>query len=227
MEAQSQPPGPVETMRAFWEAALSQRWADAVMLLDLGPIDRMRRQQLEMARLRPGREYTVEDLLRRDPDMPRAAAEYEVRRRERTRAEYPVKPFYMYAGVDSAAQLERMPLEEVAERWLRQHDVMAHLAEMRKRSNCPANPVFDSLMTTRRAVVYGAVLAGPDTAFVLHRPGWLPAIFGASELRDEIPPVAILIRHPEGWRIRATGDAFRGLSGGFGWDMVDCPARKP
>jgi hypothetical protein len=102
---QSQTPGPgpdpTATVQSFWNAVLAMNWVEAVRYLDLRDVARARRIQLDLARAPRGREYTVADLMRRDPEMPREAAEYEVRRIEKMRRQYPDRPFRGYFGIDS------------------------------------------------------------------------------------------------------------------------------
>jgi hypothetical protein len=218
---------PAAIVKAFWEAAFAMRWADAVLFLDLSELEKMRRLHLEMSRVRPGREYTVEDLMLRDPDMPREAAEYEVRRKEKIRREYPERPFAIF-GVDSASQLERMLPEELAARWLARHDVLWLLSEQSRTRQCPASPALDSLTTKRRAVVYGTVMGGVDTALVLFKAHWFPIPEYPAELREyESPQIAVLLRKPTGWQIRASDDFVRGSAAGMGISLTDCPGRKP
>jgi len=221
------PLDPAATVKAFWEAAFAMRWADAVLFLDLSEVEKMRQVQLEVSRVRPGREYTVEDLMRRDPDMPREAAEYEVRRREKLRRQYPERPFRSF-GVDSASQVERMLLEELAARWLARHDPLWHVSEQSRIRRCPASPVFDSLIVKRRAVVYGTVMGSADTAFVLFKAPWFPISEFPTELREnQRPEIAVLLNTPAGWRIRANDDLLQGSMSGELIGLTDCPGRKP
>jgi len=215
---------PVATVTAFWAAAIAMRWAEAVSLLDLTALEKSRQAELESARMPRGREYTAEDLMRRDPDMPREAAEYEIRRREKLRKQYPERPFRQYFGVDSSAQLARMSIEEVATRWIQGHDPLWQMLEQRRRYNCPPSSGLDSLFALRRPRVYGGVTVG-DTAFVVFRSAWLPAAFFSWETDDIVPPqVAVLRKGRAGWRIRAVEDLVMesGLMG-----STDCPSRKP
>lgn len=217
---------PVATVTAFWAAAVAMRWTEAVSLLDLSPLEKSRQAQLEVARMPRGREYTAEDLMRRDPDMPREAAEYEIRRLERMRQQYPERPFSFYLGVDSAAQLERMPIDEMATRWIQGHDPLWQVLEQRRRYNCPPSSGLDSLIALRRPQVYGGVTVG-DTAFVIFRSGWLPAAFYTGDAGDIVlPQVAVLRKGRAGWRIRAVEDLMMGSGLGL-MGNTDCPARKP
>lgn len=218
---------PTATVQAFWKAVLSMRWADAVEFLDLRELERARRFQLQIARAPRGREYTAADLMRRDPGMPREAAEYEVRRTEKLRRQYPPRMFPHYFGVDSAAQLEKMPLEELAVRWIQAHDPVWLMLEQRRSQKCPPSPSVDSIASTRFPLVYGAVMAGLDTAFVLFRSSWFPLREGDPTMDGpDLQPLrtATLHKLSAGWRIRAIQELLEGSPGFYG--MIDCPVRQ-
>lgn len=222
--AQSKPGDPEEVVRAFWEAALAQRWADAVAFLDLTILARMRATQLENAR-RPQPQPTVEDLLRRDPTMPREAAEYQIRSRARLLSRQGANPFPEFFGIDSSAQLERMPMEEVAARWLQAQDPVWRMMELRRSRSCAPLAEHDSSVASRRPEVFGHVMAGRDSAFVLFRPAWMPRAGMPGDFRAFSPPnVAVVVRRPEGWRIRAAREPQGGFFTAINLNPSDCPA---
>jgi hypothetical protein len=228
-QAQNQQPqsDPAATVQAFWQAVFAGQWPEAVGLLDLGDIERFRKAQLDAARRASDREPTVEDLLRRDPDMPRQAAEYEIKRRAKARLQYPPRPFWMFYGVDSAGQLERMPLEEAAARWVQGHDPLWQVAEFRRIHQCAADRSLDSLAASRGAIVYGSVSAGGDTAFVAFRALWFPMTIWPGFLGPLPPQIAVVQKGQDGWRIRALPSLLEGQSGMAGFDTRDCTSTKP
>ena len=71
--AQEPPPNAAaaEVASAFFRAIAQQRWRDAVRYLDPTGLEPYRQQVVAAAR-RPPHVTTVEELLRGDPDMPRA-----------------------------------------------------------------------------------------------------------------------------------------------------------
>lgn len=220
---------PASTVRAFWEAVFAARWPEAVDLLNLADVDRLRRQQVKYARAPRGRDYTAADLMLRDPEMPREAAEYEIRKQEKERKQFPERPFWMYYGVDSAAQLERMPLEEVAMRWLQAADPLWQVQEVRRVNHCPLAQGLDSLRSTRHALVYGSVPAGTDTAIVAFRSEWFPVLDFFTDPGEIRPPqFAVLTKGQAGWRIHPLRGLLENVRGGLaGFDLSDCPRRKP
>ena len=133
------------------------------------------------------------------------------------RQQYPEQPFRNYYGVDSAAQLERMPLEEVGVRWLQAHDALWLILEQHRRSQCPPSAWADSALAGRRATVYGAVPAGADTAYVVFRADWFPGVAVPVEIPElSMPKIAVLRRGASGWRIRALEDLVQRAGGLFG-----------
>jgi hypothetical protein len=193
-----------------------------VSYLDLQDLEKARQRQIETAASSRNLAPTVSDLMRRDPDMPREAAEYQVRRRDLQRQQSPVRPFWMYFGVDSAAQLQRMPIEELAMRWIQAHDPLFQLLEQRRVQQGPPSSSLESLVAARRAIVDGSVAGGPDTAFVPVRADWFPLPAILAEFQDiRSPRLAELLQRPTGWRIRSLEALLEG-TGGF-LAMEDCP----
>ena len=157
--------------------------------------------------------------------MPREVAEYEVRRREKLRAQYPARPFSGFQGVDSTVQLERYPIEDLAVRWIQAHDPIWQVQELRRINQCPSPGPSDVLLTPRQAVVYGAVVASPDTAFVTFRPDWFPFRDRIAEAQDgRLPRIAVLRRESSGWRILSLESLLEGTGG---VSVGDCRSRPP
>lgn len=211
--AQGPPPplDPAGTVRAFWEAILKRRWAEAVQYLELTDLEQYRREQAAEFRAYSGpAPLTVEDLLKADPQMPRAVAEYEVRRRASWALETPAVPFPDFAGIESVDHLERLPIEDVAQRWLQASDPILTLERYLRTNGCPRPPSLDSMLRTRRTLVYGGLAPIGDTAFVLFTDPWFPGSSGGYSGRS--PQVARLVRSGAGWRISPRGDLLRGRS---------------
>ena len=120
---------------AFLKAKEAADWKAAAGFLDLKPLERERRNAVDMARQeREMPPLTVERLMRMDPEMPRAAAEYQVKRRKATR-NFP-NILEMQFGVGSADSLLALPLEIVAQRWLEVHDERWSYRLVMRMSNC-------------------------------------------------------------------------------------------
>jgi hypothetical protein len=109
---------PEDVVRAFFKAEDENRWLDAARMLDLKSFERIRRNLIEGVRHRsdfPG--PTVESLMRMDPDMPRAVAEYQAAEWRKQMRDYDIiaQDFARVSSVDSLAALS---VEDAAARWL-------------------------------------------------------------------------------------------------------------
>ncbi len=77
--ATAQPSDPRAVAEAFFNAVAEERWIEAARHIDLESFDAFRKAQIASARAaRPEHQFTVDDLLRGQPDMPPAVAEYQV-----------------------------------------------------------------------------------------------------------------------------------------------------
>ena len=121
--AQSQVP-PREAAERFLNAWNTRRWPEAARYLDLDQFDRFRQDFIARSRRgsNEGPQPTVDDLRRRDPDMPREVAEYQIRRMEEQRRRYADPTPYEFARVSSISALRALSPEEAAARWLESRD---------------------------------------------------------------------------------------------------------
>ncbi len=120
---------------AFLKAKEAADWKAAAGFLDLDPLERERRNAVDMARQqREMPPLTVERLMRMDPEMPRAAAEYQIKRMTAVR-NFP-NILEMQFGVGSADSLLALPIEIVAQRWLEVHDERWSYRLAMRMSNC-------------------------------------------------------------------------------------------
>lgn len=195
---------PAQAVQAFWDAFATQNWREAARLLFLPDLELRRNRALRQSRdPRTQRTPTVEELMRLDPDVPRAVAEYQVARNERLVAEHRRSPFSDFPGIDSAAQLERLPLQELAESWLRGGDPREQFKSSMKSLDCDPPPEYllmvDSIYRAREVIVLGAVPTDSAEAFVLFRDPWRFADTGALA---SLPTVVRLQRVRNEWRIR-------------------------
>lgn len=108
---------PADEVRAFFKAEDESRWLDAARMLDLESFAPIQRNAITASRQRGTfRQMTAEDLMKFDPDMPRAVAEYQVKRTNEMRTrDYVLDEFARVTSVDSLAALST---EKAAARWL-------------------------------------------------------------------------------------------------------------
>ena len=113
---------PTDVARDFFAAERDGRWLDAARLLDLKLFEPRRARSVVNARhAQPPFHLTVERLLRDDPSMPRAVAEYQVKQSEAVFRDFnPLSD--EYADVPTADSLAALPVDVAAARWLEAQD---------------------------------------------------------------------------------------------------------
>lgn len=105
-----------DVVRAFFKAEDENRWLDAARMLDLRRFEPIQRNAVTASR-GAIRQITAQELMKLDPGMPRAAAEYQVKRMNEVRRthNYLLDEFARVTSVDSLAALST---EQAAARWL-------------------------------------------------------------------------------------------------------------
>jgi hypothetical protein len=222
---------PRDVAEAFFKAVAEERWRDAARRLDLAAFDRYRRERVATARLQPTTPAipTPEELMRHDPDMPRAVAEYQVRKMATT-PDYVLNWVqYEFAQVANVDSLAAIPVEDAAARWLQAGDIRwqaQRVADWERRRGCPLPPEAHQ-MPPPSFQISGFVIADSATAYVLYT----DAVFRRAQpdvdadVFDEGPQVLILRRRAGRWLIRPRHKL---LSGALGFVFSpDCPARPP
>lgn len=164
---------PRETAAAFLDAWNARQWRAAAGYLDVTAFDRFRKDFV--TRTSSGgddaRGSTVADLLRQDPNMPRAVAEYQVRMMEEQRRRYADPTPFEFARVASVSALRDLSVEEAAARWFESRDPQWQVAMQFRQAGCsvPAD-VAQIAASTRRLI--GVVPDGDGTAYALFREEW-------------------------------------------------------
>ena len=192
---------PVDVFREFVAHVSAGRYADAARFLPLVEIEKQRSNTLAEAR-RPHREWTVEDFMRHNPDMPRVVAEYEVSRRDRIMKEYGNEGLEgSWDGVRDTMQLKALTIEAAAARWIAAHDSRLQAVRHAERSpRCRGRAPAVNLIALRFDVLGG--LTHGDTTWVLYR-----HVLGESlaEMSLEVAPfVATLLRQEGRWVVWPT-----------------------
>jgi hypothetical protein len=189
--------------RQFFNAVSHGRWIDAAQLLDLTWIELNRRSLFESAR-RPMVHHapTLQDLMRSDPDMPRAVAEYELARLLRHRGEARAEHFSsVFADVSDTTMLVRLSPLELGARWLQGQDMRYQLRRATLRSpSCRRTPgvsaAIDAAERLPERFVIGAIEVG-DSAYVVHSD---TSAF-RTRMDGTAPKVAVLVWGGDRWRI--------------------------
>ncbi len=180
----------METATTLFPHVNERDWDSAAALVDTGFARAFQEQRSgPMSWMEPIRAPSVEELLASDPSMPRAAAEYQVRRRREMDSVWAFAPALRRPQTD--AELARLtPLQFVA----------SQFAWEDRRSECArwgrATP--DSLYSWE---ALGAVAAGPAAYVVYreHRPQ--PPTPGVLVPWYELTGVLRLTRTSVGWRV--------------------------
>ena len=203
---------------AFFKAIAAADWKAAAGFLDLAALDRERQSAVEGARRqRTMPPMTVERLMRMDPAMPRAAAEYQVTRMNRSRQSrnYLLSDF----GVADPDSLLALPMEAVAARWLEAHDERAMYREaLRLSGSCPVT-LGDTLPAPEYRII--GTVVDDSVAYTLYRQRdrGMPVVIGAGPF----PPKVLQLRQGHGaWWVVPSPD----MSGAMGM-MVNCATATP
>lgn len=181
---------------AFFKAIEASDWKAAAGFLDLAELERERQSAAEGARRqRTMAPLTVEQLMRMDPEMPRAVAEYQVKRMNRS----PQSRSYLEHdfGIADPDSLLALPIEDVAARWLEAHDQRAMYREaLRVSGSCPAT-LADTLPAPEHRII--GTVVDDSTAYTLFSqrdpgdPGMPPEIHLGS-----FPPKILQLRQGRG-----------------------------
>jgi hypothetical protein len=204
---------PEQLASAFFQAVAAGRWAEAVGYLDVAPVERHRQEMVAEGRRRDAlSEPSVEALLRHDPEMPRAAAEYQVRKVREAMAKHGNGVARTFARVPDVEALAALPLDTAAARWLEAQDFRYQLRRQLAAQGCsPA--LADSIDARPPHRIVGTVVR--DTvAYVLHQdPDWPEAGLAFGSMTPQVMP---LRRGPDGrWRIVARYDLLQRANGVF------------
>jgi hypothetical protein len=232
---------PADVARDFFAAERDGRWLDAAQLLDLRAFEVQRDQDVASARRpRPNLRLTVEQVRRSDPDMPRAVAEYYVKKAATRSRDY--NPFsHQYANVTSANTLAALPVDVAAARWLEAKDPRWQMKSHSEMAGCRPPQDADSIFKPAPRRVIAAANIGPSVpgsldsvSYVLFRdshPDLTDSTARVTMAKSEMafsPDVLTLVLTPTGWRIVPVLDF--GLSGGAVWGfgcMSSVDAIKP
>jgi hypothetical protein len=248
--AQSNAASPEEVARQFFKAEDEGRWLDAARFLDLTRFESVRQQAVKSARaIRDRPPATAESLMQWQPDMPRAAAEYQVTLMNKSMADYDFLGSE-FARVASADSLAALPIDVAAARWLEAKDPRwrSEVADKRAlkgpRAKCGPSVVDSAALSAAmsgaahyeapKALILGTATAGDSAAYVV-----VAESFAASSMRgiarsDEAgvglsPRVLQLSRIDGKWKIIPTMDIV-GSTGNPGGGMtvsIICEPEKP
>lgn len=205
---------PRDVAASFFAAVAEARWRDAARLLDLRAFDRYRRELIASMRLPvPERTITVEEILRHQPDMPRAVAEYQVSKAQEAQRDVSAMMLsHDYAGVTSVDSLAAMSAEEAAARWVQARDdrwmSRRALEAAVRRGHCPPGLTTDRPEAVAPQEIVGTVITD-SVAYVLHVDPRFRSTRPDADLHGPGPSVLQLRPVAGRWRIVPRQDVLR------------------
>lgn len=168
--AQARPETPESVVRAYFQAVAERRWRDAAQFVDPAFIERVRGHTISWAG-DAGRVVTVEEHMRRDPDMPRAVAEYFVRGAERSMRAFGNEISNQFAMVEDTIALKALSPMEAAARYVQATDRRYVFSRSYRMLPGCADSVPDDATLNEfapRHEILASVVRG-DTAWVMYR----------------------------------------------------------
>jgi len=225
-EAQSAPITPEDVVRDFFKAEKEGRWIDAAHSLDLTRFEPIRRAAVQGVKSMTSRpKTTAQEVMRWDPDMPLAVAEYQAKRSNEGMQSLDFLS-HEFARVSSVDSLTAMPIDEAAARWLeakgskRQDEMALKESKGRPEIDCPDLPdsnarAIRTELITPVTTILGATEASDTVRYVVV--GFTRIVgftgFGGSSAKPvdapypAMSPKAITLRKLDGnWRIAPAPD---------------------
>jgi len=214
---------PEDVVRAFFKAEDEGRWTDAARMLDLDrfrPFLKSAIDNLRATRTFPAR--TAEDLMKWEPDMPRAVAEYQAKKLNEGFRSFDLIE-REFAHVNSVDSLARLSTETAAARWLEASGpAWQEVLARRQMANTPAidcPPLPDSVTNEfakkmvfpqPRVTILGATSGSDSVSYVVVSDAFAimpangPGVFDGESFRS---PSAMILRRLGGfWKIVPTAD---------------------
>jgi len=184
--------------RALFLALAEARWGDAAAFMHTGTLEEFRERHLENARQAPQwqRAESAEELMRREPGLPRAVAEYQASQSAEMHRKFP-RPSLAdgFARVETLAELEALSAKEMFARFLEATDWRYRGARQIERGGGKITADGRAALPRTRHEVLGAVPHGEDVAYVVYR------IIHLGDGPREVQTLR-MERTPDGWRAR-------------------------
>jgi len=190
-------------MRAFIDAFAAERFVEAAAFVDSASFDAWRRQRVDAARRqRAPSVVTAAQLMRIEPGLPRAVAEYQAKRANATARRHRVLDLLLrdFGGFRSVDDIARVGVREAAAAWLRaQHPKSVAERELRDaRERCPPDSALVAEIRALARVdsqsVVGAVLRDSLAFVVIQQVLAAPGEFGREERDAALAPRAVRMR---------------------------------
>ncbi len=214
-----------------FKAIAEERWRDAARELDLAAFDRYRRERVAAARLPSTRpRVTVDEYMQHDSTMPRAVAEYQVRKLNESPINQNSWLSREFADVTDIEALAALSVEDAAARWLQAKDIrwqVRRAADDRRTAGCAPPRESGSSFPAPKYAIFGEIRIDSTTAYVLHK----EAEFRKAEpdvdadIHAMPPGIVTLRRIRDRWKILARQGMFHSTFVGYTWSACDAGPR--
>ena len=184
---------PMETARFFLRSLDSAEWPYAAALVDERDLQEWFAEKTR-DRTYHGRQLTIEDMRKQDPDMPLVAAEYQLAQTEKQLERRGTSLHGDFGNITTVEELLHVPPREALALHLEMLDPAARYAFETGRKKPELGGRREPLTCVRPR---------DGIAYVLYEKLWGP------ESSPEDMPHVLALRHEDaGWRIRIRGEAF-------------------
>jgi hypothetical protein len=170
---QKNPPlSPAQIVDRFLEAKEGERWSEAVGYLDLRAIDVLRQAAIRIAGdssdMGP---WTIERMMKFDPKMPRAVAEYHVQQMQKEAADLRRRTPWAseFVDVSDINSLRSLNREKLGESWVKTHD--PRYIAMRNGSGCDTVALRKAIYAAGKRMQFHSVVGqvvNDSVAYVLN-----------------------------------------------------------
>ena|SRR5687767_3634973 len=184
---------PMEIARSFLRSLDAAEWPDAAALVDERDLQEWFAEKTR-DRTYHGRQLTIEDMRKEDPDMPFVAAEYQLTQVEKQLKRRGTSLHGDFGSIATVEELRHVPPREALALHLEMLDPAARYAFETGRKK-PERGGRRELLT--------CVRPRAGIAYVLYERLW-----GPESVPEDMPHVLALRQDDAGWRIRIRGEPF-------------------
>ena len=222
VRAQSPQSGAGETVQAFLRAVHSGFWVEAAGYLYLQDMETIRAEAL----MSPREPLTVEGMLKSQPEMPLAVAEYYVAQSKRQASTFDRPMFWEFPMVQTREALQDLSLEEVAAAWLEGAGWMGRIRTWLRQQGCTVPEEFLEKLRPPSHRFIGVLPLYQDTTLVVTESPMREFVDGGGPGLEAHFAVTMVVPTPAGFRIRPNRRLIEGQGGLLGLSPELCPRPK-
>jgi hypothetical protein len=170
-QSQAQPTKPENVAKAFFNAVAAGRWSEAAGYVDLDSFERFRQQMLGSEQSQSIAKWTADSLIKREPDMPRAVAEYQVAQIRKHFNDSSEALRYEFANVGTNSELAALSPIEAAARMIEAQDIRYKIRLSHETTRCvaPYRPAMPNAEVSPDQIL--GTIVRDSMAYVLHIKG--------------------------------------------------------